>query len=517
MTPGERLHDLFFYAAEKFPAHPALETISGEAISYAGLAEKVREISAFFKRSGIGPGTRVALLAPKSTDLVAVMLGASASGATYIPIDPAAPAERVRFLLRDLDPHALVCDPALFPSDIPCQQQNMQAQWPIEKLSITFFPGENHPGDLAYILYTSGSTGQPKGVCITHENAVSFIKWSLGIFKPGAGTRFSSIAPFHFDLSVFDLYVALASGGTILLIDDESVKNARMLTQIIAEKKINVAYATPSTWRAISDFGKPEKFDFSALHHFLFAGEVFAPKHLLALAEKFDRKKYESIAEVAAAPRWYYNLYGPTETNVCLYYAVNDHAGAEQEPAAFPLGDACLPLRIVLADEQGNFLYSSGEGEILVSGPQVFPGYWNRPEKNTEVFVEQNGLRWYRTGDRGGRISEDCIVFKGRIDRMIKKRGYRIEPGEVEAALMRHPDVLECAVTAGEDADGYALLIVYVSASKNVEITSLREHCSRTLPGYMLPDRLVMLHELPKTSSGKIDYQALRNQTNDVK
>lgn len=495
MSAGARLHELFFAAAERFPDHTALETVRGEKTSYRELQARVQETVALFTRNGIGRGARLALLAKKSPELVAAMLAASATGAAYIPIDPSAPAERIRFLLRDLDPHALVCDPELFPSGIPCQQQEMIAGGLAGELGFIYFGGDAHADDLAYLLYTSGSTGQPKGVCITQENATAFVRWGIQTFHPAPGTRFSSIAPFHFDLSVFDLYVALATGGTVLLLDDETVKNARLLTQLLAEKQIHIAYATPSTWRAIHDFGKPAKFDFSSLKQLLFAGEVFPPQQLAALAGKMN------------GDRRYFNLYGPTETNVCLFSEIVPEDFRRDE---FPLGKTWDPLETRIDGGED-------EGELLVSGPQVFAGYWNRPEKTAEVFSAPNGRRWYRTGDRVYRDADGVFFFRGRIDRMIKKRGYRIEPGEVEAAVMRHSQVLECAVLEGKDADGYALLLAFVSATASIGIGDLRDHCAALLPSYMLPDRLVLTGELPKTSTGKIDYATLRSQANHVK
>lgn len=486
MTTRSALAERLLRAAENFPGTVALETPGGRTMTYASLLHEAQAIANVLQQHGIGHGKRVALLAPKSIDTIIALLGTLLAGAAYIPIDPASPPARVRFLLDDLDPHALIAHPLLFPSHVPCQQQLAVAGSVGESLGLTVFTGEDHAIDLAFILYTSGSTGQPKGVCITHENAVAFIDWGLQQFQPQPGTRFSSIAPLHFDLSVFDLYVALFSGGTVLLLSESDVKNARFLAQLLSEKNINIAYATPSTWRAVSEFGKPEKFSFSALQHFLFAGEVFYPRHLHAWMNRLPQVRF-------------FNLYGPTETNVSHSQEILFPFDAQRtEP--YPIG---LPL-------PGFETFVTDDGELLLNGPQVTPGYWKRDAINAIKFPLVDDQRWYRTGDRVHLDEEGRFVYEGRIDRMIKKRGYRIEPDEVETALLQHPAVLEVAITCAKDKDGYDLLIAHIgTGDKPVYENDLRQHAMTLLPPQLLPDRYRLLGELPKTSSGKIDYQKL--------
>jgi len=509
MSGSLRLHEFFLRAAAKHPERIALETPSGESITYKALAQQSLSFAQALAQQHIGYGSRIALLAPKSIELVALMLGALRSGAAYVPLDPASPPERVRALLRDLDPQAFIAAQGLFPSEIPCQLEELSSVFS-EKLGAAFFPGEKHEEDLAYILYTSGSTGLPKGACITHENAARFVEWGIETFRPQPGTRFSSIAPLHFDLSVFDIFVSLAAGGTTLLLNDSEVKNARLLAQVLSEKKINAAYATPSTWRAVSEFGKPGKYDFSSLKQILFAGEVFSCRHLLRLAEQLDQRKYYEGDPANAGfypqqKRAYYNLYGPTETNVCTFYDLKQ-SGRWDVDGYFPIGRVCRGASSMIVDEQGD---PAEKGELWIGGPQVFAGYWKRPEKNAEVFAEKNGERFYRTGDLVS-VKNNCFFFHGRIDRMIKKRGYRIEPGEVEAVLLKHPDVLEAAVTSAKDKDGFDLLVAHVAGGgKTLEAEALRLHCASLLPPHMLPDRFLLLEELPKTASGKIDHKGL--------
>jgi amino acid adenylation domain-containing protein len=479
-----RLEELFFHSAKNLGDHTALETLQGETISYGNLAGLVKEKSALLSANGIGKGCRVAVMAPKTIPAIAAFLAILETGAAYIPIDIDTPQERLQQILRNLDPHAFIAYAKNFPSDIPCQQQ-MMSTGTGDGLSITFLTAEEHSEELAYILYTSGSTGPPKGVCITHENARAFTDWCLDTFSLSNKDRFSSIAPFHFDLSIFDLYVAFGCGGTILLLDDATIKNARLLGEVLAAKKISVIYATPSLLSLLLNFGKLEKHNFSSLQIALFAGEVFPVSHLHKLMNAWSGAEF-------------FNLYGPTETNVCSWHKIPRPVD-ESRTEPYPIGKICPQL-------EGKI---TADGELLIAGPNVTAGYWQRPDLNATAFAEYEGKIFYKTGDRIEVNENKELVYSGRIDRMIKKRGYRIEPEEVETILLRHPDVLEAAVVSGKDADAYTLLRAFIALRPKAEVTTItiKQHCLDLLPAYMVPEQINFVDALPKTSSGKIDLK----------
>ena len=357
---------------------------------------------------------------------------------------------------------------------------------------------------LAYILYTSGSTGRPKGVMLSHGNAACFIDWCSEVFKPTEHDRFSSHAPFHFDLSILDIYVSLKHGATLVIVEEQLGKEPARLAPWIADKKLTVWYSAPSILSLLAQFGKLDQRDYSSLRHVLFAGEVFPIKYLKLLKSLWKHPRY-------------FNLYGPTETNVCTFYEVPQLIPESQnEPV--PIGKACPycePLVVSETgsevDEAGAEVPTGGEGELCISGPSVLQGYWNLPENTAKAFLPGRDTRWYRTGDIVAELPDGNYKFLGRRDRMIKKRGYRIELGEIEAALYRHPAIKEAAVLAFPDEENVP--IKAFASTRNgtkLSIIELKKFCSENLPLYMVPDLFCCLEALPKTSTDKIDYQTLK-------
>ncbi len=257
-------------------------------------------------------------------------------------------------------------------------------------------------------------------------------------------------------------------------------------------------YSTPSILRLMAEFGRMDADDYATLRIVHFAGEVFPVKHLRAIRALWRRPRY-------------FNLYGPTETNVCTYYEIPD-AIDERRTRPFPIGRPCSGDRCVVVDEDDHEVAPGTEGELLVSGPSVMSGYWNLPERDASAFlVDADGMRWYRTGDLVVDMGGQCFDFFGRRDRMVKRRGYRVELGEIEAALYRHPDVSEAAVVAIPDEDAGVSIQAWVTwkGQDRPSLIKMKQHCARELPLYMVPDRFAFPPTLPKTSTDKVDYQKL--------
>ena len=353
--------------------------------------------------------------------------------------------------------------------------------------------------DLAYILFTSGSTGQPKGVMLSHANAFTFLDWCTGALgRWHDNDRFASHAPFHFDLSVFDLFAACKNAATLVLIGENLGKDPAALGDFIARKHITVWYSAPTILALLARGGGLDRAGYRAPRLVLFAGEVFPLAGLRSLRALWPR-----------ARMW--NLYGPTETNVCTACSI-PRTIPDDRVDPFPIGSVCPPLRARVVDEHGREVAPGALGELLIGGPGVMRGYFGQPELTAAAFVVQGDTRWYRTGDLVRDDGAGCFQFHGRRDRMVKKRGYRIELGEIESALHRHDGVDRAGVVAQADEVGVSIAaFVALKPDQKKSIIAMKRHCMSYLPAYMIPDTFTFLDDLPRTSTDKVDYQRLRS------
>ena len=486
---------------------------SGLALTYAELDEQSSRIAGLLAESGVEPGDRVGVIGPKSAAVVTALFAVMKAGAAYVPADYTAPTARNRTLLTDCSVRAVFLDPAC---------ADIVRDWPLPKAPIVIWlPGADTPSGLhatawaaatshaplqdrrlappdalAYILYTSGSTGVPKGVMLTHRNATSFVDWCSSVFSPTADDRFSSHAPFHFDLSILDLYVALKHGAALYLISEETGKGPRELAAFIEANRLTVWYSTPSILSLLAQFGGLEDRNCRSLRLVLFAGEVFPVKHLRSIVQLWPQSVF-------------YNLYGPTETNVCTFARIPGAIPPDRSDP-YPIGGLCSHCDgLVLDTPDGTEVAPGEEGLLHIAGPSVFAGYWNRADGG--VFFERNGRRWYNTGDVVRESAGEGYIYLGRRDRMVKRRGYRIELAEIEKGLYEHARVREAAAIAVPDAAAGVRIVAYLAPQpgERPSIIELKTFCGRVLPAYMNPDAFVLLESLPRTSTNKVDYQQL--------
>jgi amino acid adenylation domain-containing protein len=494
---------LFDDANAAHPERVAVESAEGDTITYRALDSRVTEFQEALRRVGVGPGDRVAIVAEKCIDSVAAILGILRFGAAYVPLDPTAPPARNAVILNDCEVAAVVASSGrveVVRAALVEEAPAVRIGGPLHVGSLSVSPVTSpsprlpSPG-LAYILHTSGSTGRPKGVMVPHRAATSFVDWCSNTFAPVPTDRFASHAPFHFDLSIFDLFVSLGHGSALVLVDPVEGRLPDRLASFIAERRISVWYSTPTVLRWMARSGGLDRHAFAALRLALFAGEVFPADDLRTL-------------KVAWSGARFFNLYGPTETNVCTWFEVPDEIPPDRG-APFPIGRACSHARVKVVEDR----YEPGSpGELLVSGEGVMDGYWKRPDLTAEALrIDSDGVRWYRTGDLVTTNDDGDLVFVGRRDRMVKRRGYRIELGEIEIVLHRHAEVGDVAVLASADGDGGTTIDAFVrwtGVGKPSEIR-LRRHCTDHLPGYMTPDGFHFVDALPSTSTHKVDYQQL--------
>ena len=505
------LHEYLQHSANACPQKVAIE--DGDlSITYGELDSLSNRVCGHLKSLGVLPGDRVGIYLPKSIDAVAAMHGIMKAGAAYVPVDPSAPPSRNAFIHHDCSVRVALVHARFetgyrqaFAELGPLPVLLMVAE-AAEGPGLGTLSSREHNGTaptapdyLAYILYTSGSTGKPKGVMLTHRNATSFVDWCSETFAPEVSDRCSSHAPFHFDLSILDIYLALKHGCTLVLIPDGLGKEPVGLAPFIAEKQISVWYSAPSILGLLAQFGKLQQYDFSELRLVLFAGEVFPVKHLRALKQLVPHPDY-------------YNLYGPTETNVCTFFKIPQVVPDDRD-SPYPIGHTCSHLEAKVVDEHGLTVAGGAEGELVVRGPAVTQGYWNLPERNEQAFLIDGtaGQGWYRTGDIVKEDPADGYIYLGRRDRMIKKRGYRIELGEIEACLYGHPDIKEAGTVAHTGSDGELKVIAFITpvGGGKLSVISLKQYCAGRLPLYMVPDLFQQRPSLPRTSTDKVDYQQL--------
>lgn len=480
------------------------------------------KLAAAFTTHGVVPGDRVGLFFPKSTASLVAIFGVLKAGGVYVPIDPASPKARLAYIIRNCGIRHLVSTPdrvRLLESAL--SHKELEMLWLVEPSSVsessaaqgvfswndviagvTNRPYDGVETDLAYILYTSGSTGMPKGVMISHRAALTFIDWSHAEFDVGERDLVSSHAPLHFDLSIFDLFATVKGGGTIVMVPERLSTFPIKLAGFIREQRISIWYSVPSVLTLMLQRGDFAASAYSDLRTLLFAGEVFPIKYLKQMRRAVSARMC--------------NLYGPTETNVCTYYDVAPQDLDREND--IPIGKAIRNYDVYAVNADGKRVGAGdGEGELFARGPGLMSGYWGDREKTARV-LQDDAFRPHMpnekvmaTGDIVTLDSDGNFVFHGRRDNMIKSRGYRIELGEIEAALYRHPRVRDAAVVAIPDEQltnrlkAFVVLNDFNAASED----DLLKFCRDFVPHYMVPETVVFRNELPRTSTGKVDRRAL--------
>jgi amino acid adenylation domain-containing protein len=483
------LYELFEDSARRFPDHKAISLSNGKSVRYSQLLEDTQEIAHWLLQLGLNKQERVLLIGDKHPLVIAHLLAILACKCCVIPTDESISPDRLEFLINDLKPQVI-----LSAQKLESEPVYNKGNWKMKgEFGLFAYINESispHSENLAYTLFTSGSTGKPKGVTLTHQNILSFLEWAQNTFHFSSEDVFAGIAPLYFDLSLLDIFGAFMCGGCVSLYTADEVSNVRQLAKNIANHRITTLYTTPSTLRLLQQFGGAAKQQYPHIKRVLFAGEVFDPKALHQWMQQLPQARF-------------YNLYGPTESNVCTWHEI-ERPVDETRTQPYPIGKACNGMHLRIHESTG---------ELLIAGPQLTPGYWNRDALNSEKFSEAEGKIWYHSGDRV-RLENGNYVYEGRTDRMLKKRGYRIEPEQVEHVLLQFESVREAAVIGGMDNDGYAFLAAFVALNTPPDemLLALKDHCAAHLPHYMIPERIIFIPQLPKTGSGKIDYQALKQQ-----
>lgn len=478
---------------------PELIALAGEGatVTFRELNESANQLAHHLLDLGVVRDQPVGLCLRRSPRMVGALLAIMKAGGGYVPINFAHPPSRIAHQLSEAGVGIVVTEaalleqlPALPGVRIACVDRDNAE---IATRSAENPPQRSQPGDLAYVIYTSGSTGLPKGVAVTHANLDNYTAAIAERLGACAGMQFAAVSEISTDLGNTAVFPPLVTGGCLHVIDNETAMDGSALAAYVLEHPIDVLKITPTHLRAL-----------------LAADARVLPRRWLVVGgEALSWELAERIANADAGCR-VLNHYGPTEATVGC--CTSDLGSEDRAPssATVPIGRPLPGARVYVLDARLQPVPIGVAGELCVGGAGVARGYVNRPEETAERFAEDpQGGRMYRTGDRVRFLRDGSIEFLGRLDHQLKIRGYRVEPGEIEAALARHPAIREAAVVATSDGDEDPRLVAYFSSTSEPPLEELRAFLAQSLPEYMLPSRWVPIGAFPLTSSGKVDRLAL--------
>jgi amino acid adenylation domain-containing protein len=500
-----------------------------ERLSYGELEETSNRLAHLLKEAGCKRGDRVGFLIPKTPAAIITILGILKADCVYVPLDTSSPAPRLEKIIDACAPRFVVAGGAVTPlldelmadksrrdgtaigwmGEGRIEGNNFRARFSREDLggySSEPLDYQNTVNDAAHILFTSGSTGVPKGVIIKHSNVIHFISWAVNYFGAKSSDRISSHPPLHFDLSTFDIYGTLGAGAQLHIVPTELNLLPQKLAEFIRDSELTQWFSVPSVLNFMAKADVVKQDDFPALERLLWCGEVFPTPPLIYWMRRLPRVKFT-------------NLYGPTEATIASsYYTVPQCP--DDERAEIPIGAPCDGEGLLALDDELKPVPAGAVGDLYISGVGLSPGYWQDTEKTDSVFVKRPGSsdpndRIYKTGDLA-KVGEDGLFYYiGRADSQIKSRGYRIELGEIETALNALNLTEECAIVAINTGgfEGVAICCAFVPL-KDVDAppARLRTEMSKVLPNYMMPARWMRFDYLPKNANGKIDRKALRER-----
>jgi amino acid adenylation domain-containing protein len=513
------LHHSIWEQAERQPGKVSFRC-RGDVLTYEALRRRAAQLANVLRTIGLGSMDRVGILMGKGIEMPVATYGVLMAGGCYVPIDPTAPRERVEFILSDCGIRILIADDArrrmvgLIASArrTPVRHVIGLSEGAVERMEVV--PWSHVAGadrevpcvpcyedDLAYVMYTSGSTGAPKGLMHTHRSGLAYARYSARRFEVGREDVLGNHAPLHFDISTFEFLTGPYAGATSVLIPEEDKLFPASLALLIERERLTFWYSVPRALIQLVTRGELERVDTSRLRWVLFGGEPFPPKYLQELVERIPGARF-------------CNVYGPAEVNQCTYYDVpSDYTDTGE---ALPIGTVWEGARGLIVDDEARPIEDGTVGELLISSPTMMQGYWGRDDLNERAFhfeypVPGFRQRYYRTGDLFRKDERGILHFLGRKDRQVKIRGYRLELDEVEAAFAAQTEVLEAAAVLADGDEGEKEIVVLVTLRHAVEFDTRKaiELARSRLPQYGIPSRVEVLSDFPRTTSGKIDRKEL--------
>ena len=513
---GFLIHDPLEHYAQLTPDHAAL-SCQGTETSYSELHSASNRLAHAMIQSGTKPQDRIGIFLHKGHELGIAIYAILKTGGAFVPLDPFMPAERLAFIIEDCGINILVSSDALLktinqlPADTSLTIAGVTGQTgfaTIDQQTISRQPATKPDviitdQYLGYIMYTSGSTGNPKGMMHTHNGSICYANWGKDHVQLTSADRVASHAPLHFDLSIFDFFSTLRAGATVVLVPEPVTRFPASWTKYIEDERISAVFTVPYTLITMMEQGAMDSRDLTSLRWIMFGGEPYPPGQLRQI--------------MAALPDTNFtNVYGPAEAPSCTCYDI---------PRPLPDGDEPLPIGLVSLNSEGLIIDENDQpcspgqsGELCIRSSTLTRGYWNKPELNQRAFLFTEGhgpfpTVYFRTGDRVVTGDDGQLRFLGRMDRMIKTRGHRVELDEVEAALGSHNKVIEAAAFVVPDTHSSNQIIaaVEIKNGSETDLSALFKHVKEKLPPYAVPRDLLILDALPHTSSGKVDRRNLKN------
>ena len=490
-------------AAQKYGDRTAFKDKDG-SVSFAELRVTSRILASSLIKSAKTGNTRpVMIYLPKSIKSIVSFMGSMYAGSPYVPMDYAVPMHRFTQTAQNLCPCAVITDEAgkeklsQITIDAPILLYSELIKGVCDDMAIDSI--QKTDLDPAYIMYTSGSTGTPKGVTISHRAVCDYTKWIADTFDITKDSIIGMQSAFHFDNSVFDIYISLYLGALTVIIPETLFMFPDKLFDFLDEENVSVIFWVPTVMISVANSGVLPKKKLDKLKLILFAGEVMPIKQLNQWI-----KSYHDCTFV--------NMYGPTEsTDIVLYYTVDREYSPGQ---TLPIGKPCANMKALIFNSEGKLCKTGEEGELCIGGTGIAMGYWNAPELTEKAFI-QNPLnnkyrdRIYRTGDIVYMAEDGNIMFVGRADSQIKLRGNRIELGDIEAAAAVGDGINNCcAIFSSESEEIY----LFLETDKEIVARKFNMELKKLLPSYMIPQKIISMREFPHTPSGKIDRQKLKKE-----
>ncbi len=487
------------------------------SVSYKELDIKTNQLAKCLTDLGVKKGDRVGIYLNRCIETSIAIYGILKAGAAYVPLDFTAPHSRTQYLLNNCGIEFLVTSKsqkrriALLPDDDFSLKGiiGLNQDLPVNRISWDFVFNSNvesftHPkiteGDLAYVMFTSGSTGDPKGIMHTHGSGLNYAKLSANLYKINSSDRVANHAPINFDISTFGYFSAPLAGASTVIIPDAHTKFPMSLANLMEKEKITIWYSVPLALIQILLSGALDKISLNSLRWVLFGGEVFGLKYLKEFTQRWPNVTFS-------------NVYGPAEVNQCTYYNFNSLSKTD---AQLPIGKVWDNTEFKILDDNDKEVVKGEKGILVIRSGTMMKGYWNNEElTKTSVYEEEIAPTfshvYYRTGDLVKLNENEDLIFLGRKDRQIKLRGYRIEIDEIENKILLFDNVIEVAVVLVNNGSEEKELMATVLIKPNTSVLSeeIKKYCQKHLPIYAVPSRIEILESFPRTSSGKVNRKKI--------